>query len=70
MVSQYQHMSALQSKVKATWFLSLCLLAGIPGLGIGTALWHIIYVLISNNLMNFSLASAGSSRSYSCNMLL
>lgn len=56
MVSQYQHMSALQSKVKATWFLSLCLLAGIPGLGIGTALWHIIYVLLSNSLMNLSLA--------------
>jgi len=55
MVSQYQHMSALQSKVKATWFISLCLLAGIPGLGIGTALWHIIYVLMSNNLINLSL---------------
>jgi hypothetical protein len=56
LVSQYQNINALQARTRATWFLSLCLCAGIPGIGIGTALWNVIYFIISQQLMSLSFA--------------
>lgn len=50
LLSQYQHLFSLQPQIKATWFISLCLIAGVPGLGIGTALWSIISLSIFKNI--------------------
>jgi hypothetical protein len=47
---QHQHRYSQRAKTKATWFLSLCLNAGIPGFGVGASLWPIIYFLIAANL--------------------
>ena len=55
MINQYQHINSLQNRVRATWFLSLCLIAGVPGFGIGAALWQIIYNIINYKLMNITL---------------
>lgn len=39
-----------QYKLKATWFLSLSFLLAIPGMGIGSSLWPIIYTIARENL--------------------
>lgn len=46
LLSQYPHLFSLHPHVKATWFLSLCLLVGIPGFGIGASLWPTIYFFL------------------------
>lgn len=57
LVNQYRHLSAFQSRAKATWYLSLCLMAGMPGFGLGTSLWQIIYIIITEHRMGLSLGS-------------
>lgn len=54
MLSQFKHLYTIQPRIKATWFLSLCLVAGIPGLGIGATLWPITYWFIVDNSIFFA----------------
>ncbi len=44
LVNQYRVQGNYKSRIRATWFLSICLLVGIPGLGIGTVLWPTFYL--------------------------
>lgn len=54
LLSQYQHLYSWQPQIKATWFISLCLMVGVPGLGIGTALWSTISLMIFKNIANIN----------------
>lgn len=44
-IEKYRYVKTHKSKLLATWFLSLCLLMGIPGLGIGTVVWAMLYLM-------------------------
>lgn len=44
---QYRIQPSSLPVLRATWFLHLSLLAGLPGLGVGVSLWLLIYRLVS-----------------------
>lgn len=58
MISQFKHLYTMQPRIKATWFLSLCLLAGIPGLGIGATFWPILYWFVARDAPIFQTTSS------------
>ncbi len=49
-VEKYRNLRTNRSKIAATWFLSLCLLVGIPGFGIGTVVWPMLYLMYQQSL--------------------
>lgn len=44
-IEKYRQIKTNKSKLLATWFLSISLLMGIPGLGIGTVIWIMLYLM-------------------------
>lgn len=49
LVEQYRNLRTNKSKIAATWFLSVCLLVGIPGIGIGTVAWPMFYLMFEHH---------------------
>lgn len=46
LIGQYRANESLEPRLRSTWFITLGLLIGLPGLGIGTSLWATIYRFI------------------------
>jgi len=42
----------IHAKMRAAWFISLSLLVGIPGFGVGAALWPIFYFFVDSGLLD------------------
>lgn len=51
LTEKYKYLRAQKSKVSATWFLSICLLIGIPGFGIGVITWPTLYIMYQNTML-------------------
>ncbi len=49
-IHEKKYHNIYRTKLKATWFLSLSLLLSIPGIGIGTTIWPIIYTIARDSL--------------------
>lgn len=47
LMRRHRGFDAHHPQLRATWFMTLALLVGFPGLGIGTSLWAIIFHLLS-----------------------
>lgn len=55
LINQYRELDAHHPQLRSTWFITLALLIGIPGLGIGTSLWAVIFHLLSLDFLESNL---------------
>lgn len=51
LTEKYKYLRTQKSKVAATWFLSVCLIIGIPGFGIGVITWPALYIIYHNTML-------------------